>query len=182
LVASYGQLVEHNQAIPKWMRYRQPEWLQMLVDYPRLHQGWRMFTPEGPPQDFMLAVEAVTADGRLVDPLNEVASRYDLPRFDRIPVRLGFDQFFSNYSWYAALSDMRNYQPALVDWILAYPQRTQNPEDRIVRFQLVKLADISPAVGKTRATNTTRTVLFRYPLGSPTEPVDTARNPGPRSG
>jgi predicted DCC family thiol-disulfide oxidoreductase YuxK len=163
LAACYGQLAQHNQAIPRAMRYRQPEWLQMLVDYPRLHQGWRMFTPEGPPQEFMLAVEAVTEDGRLVDPFNEVASRYAGARFERIPERLGFDQFFSNYSEYYARNDLRAYQPALVQWILAYPQRTQNPGDEIVRFEVVKLSDISPAPEKLRATNLNRSVLFRYP-------------------
>ncbi|MFP8880424.1 MAG: DCC1-like thiol-disulfide oxidoreductase family protein [Myxococcota bacterium] len=163
MTASYGQLVQHNFAIPPAMRYRQPEWLQMLVDYPRLHQGWLMFTPEGPPQEFMLAVEAVTEAGRHVDPFNEVASRHSVARFERIPVRLGFDQFFSNYSQYYARSDLRAYQPALVRWILAYPQRTQNPDDRIVRFELIKIADISPAVGKRSATNLSRIVLLRYP-------------------
>ncbi len=176
LAASYGQLVQHNQAVPPAMRYRQPEWLQVLVDVPRFHQGWRMFTPEGPPQEFMLVVEAVTAEGREVDPLNEVASRYPKGRFDRIPARLGFDQFFSNYSLYAALSDLRGYQSALVEWIHAYPQRTQHPGDRIVRFELIKMADISPAPGKSRATNLTRSVLFRYPTP---EALDTAKTSEP---
>ena len=149
------------------MRYHQAEWLQTLVDYPRLHQGWRMFTPEGPPQEFMLVVEAVTEQGRLVDPFNEVASRHADARFERIPERLGFDQFFSNYSEYYARNDLRAYQPALVQWILAYPQRTQNPGDRIVGFELVKLSDISPAPEKLRATNLNRSVLFRYPMPVP---------------
>ncbi len=169
LAASYGQLVQHNFAIPHAMRYRQPDWLQMLVDYPRLNQGWRMFTPEGPPEEFMLAVEAVTEEGRPVDPLNEVASRHAVARFERIPVRLGFDQFFSNYSEYYARNDLLAYESALVQWILAYPQRTQNPSDRIVRFELVKMRDISPAAGKLSPTNLNRSVLFRYPTPDPPE-------------
>jgi hypothetical protein len=127
----------------------------------------------------MLAVEAVTEEGRLVDPFNEVASRHEAARFERIPVRLGFDQFFSNYSDYYARSDLRAYQSALVRWILAYPQRTQDTGDRIVRFELIKIADISPAVGKLNATNTSRTVLLRYPEPDAAEKT---RNVEPRSG
>lgn len=163
MAACWGQLVHDNFAIPRALRYRQPGWLQALVDIPRLVQGWRMFTPETPPQEFMLAVEAVTAEGREVDPLNELASRYDDARFDRIPPRLGYDPFFGTYSDAAARGDLAPYQPALVRWVLAYPERTGNPGDRIARFALVKLSDISPAPGRSRATNFRRQVLYRYP-------------------
>jgi predicted DCC family thiol-disulfide oxidoreductase YuxK len=163
MLACWGQLVHDNFAFPRALRYRQPGVLQALIDYPRLVQGWRMFTPEGPPQEFMLVVEAETAEGRKVDPFNEVASRHSEARFTRIPKRLGFDTLFGTYSEAAARGDLWRYQPALVRWVLAYPERTGDPDDRIVAFELVKLSDISPAPGRLKATNHRREVLLRYP-------------------
>lgn len=167
LVAAAGQLVHDNFAVPRELRYQQHAVLQALVDYLRLYQGWRMFTPDAPPEEFAIRVDAVTADGRTVDPYNEVASQVASGGWpqerDAIPRRLGQNPFFSSYSLQCARQDLGPYYPALVRWILAYPERTGNPDDRIQRFEVVKLTHISPAPGRSRPTNLRHKVLLRYP-------------------
>jgi hypothetical protein len=164
LVASVGELLNVNAAVPQWMRYQQPAALQLIIEYPRLIQGWRMFAPDAPLQDYMISVEAITAGGRLVDPYNEVASRYTKPPFTGIPPRLGNDQFFTTYSLLIPNGANRPYWPAFEQWILAYPQRTGDPRDRIVRFTAYLISDRSPPPGGgTQPFGTQRTAFITWP-------------------
>jgi Ca2+-binding RTX toxin-like protein len=96
LAAAIGEALSYNAAVPVWLHYPQPDALQAVIDYGRLIQSWRMFVPDAPYDDMMISVEARTADGRLVDPYNEVASRYKRGPFTSIPTRLGNDQFFTS--------------------------------------------------------------------------------------
>ena len=43
--------------------------------YPHIFEGWSLFSPEAPLSDETVCVDAVTRDGRHVDPYNEVGSR-----------------------------------------------------------------------------------------------------------
>jgi len=160
LLASIGEIVNVNASIPGWMRYRQPGPLHAIIEYGRLIQNWRMFAPDAPLEDHMVTVEAVTADGRLVDPYNEVASRVGDPPFARIPERLDNDQFFTTYSPMIASDGARPYWPPFEHWILTYHERTGNPHDRIVRFTAYLLSDRSPAPGAGHAPYDTRKVPF----------------------
>jgi hypothetical protein len=163
LVASAGPLLQHNWVVPRELRFRPPAPLAGLIDTARLWQGWRMFTPDAPPEEFIIAVEAVTIDGRRVDPFHEVASRPLPERLDAIPRRLGQDQFFATYSLLCARKDLGAFYPALTRWILRHPDRTGRAEDRIERFDVVRIHHISPAPGSVRPTQVEREVLLRYP-------------------
>jgi predicted DCC family thiol-disulfide oxidoreductase YuxK len=164
MAASVGEAVNVNAAVPVWLRYPQPAPLHAIIEYGRLLQSWRMFSPDAPPEDFMLTVEAVTRGGRLVDPYNEVASRYTKPPFTRIPVRLGNDQFFTTYSLLVPSGGARPYWTALEQWILAYPERTGDPRDAIVRFKAYLIADRTPAPGQGGEPYDVRKTMFiTYP-------------------
>ena len=77
-------------------------------------------------------VDAVTRDGRHVDPYNEVGSRVaDVP-VDRVPVRLGHDSFWCDYT--LRIPDAGVYHQAFLEWVLRYPERTGNPNDTIASF------------------------------------------------
>ena len=52
-----------------------PEWMVAAVMYPHIFEGWSLFSPEAPLSDETVVVDAVTRDGRHVDPYNEVGSR-----------------------------------------------------------------------------------------------------------
>ena len=87
-----------NAAVPPLLKFKQPTWISQLVAYPRLIQAWSMFASDAPVTDESVVVDAVTVDGRHVDPYSEAASRYRNPGHDEIPARLDNDSFFFNYS------------------------------------------------------------------------------------
>ena len=147
MAASFAE-VRSNFAEPRWMRYKQPEFFQTIIRYGRLYQYWRMFSPDPPTFERMITVEAVTADGRLVDPYNEVASLHSRPPFEEFPERLGYDQFFSNYAKRITFEKYTGYRPGLKRWILRYHLRTGNPRDRIVSFKAIELQAKNPKPGE----------------------------------
>ena len=150
-----------NQAVPKFLKFEEPLWIKRLVAYPRLIQAWSMFASDAPLTDETVVVEAVTTDGRRVDPYSEVASRYRDPGIDEIPSRLDNNSFFFNYS--VRIPDQAAYHQAFLEWILSYHKRTHRPEDRIVRFDAYKIENDSPPPGETRPRNLRRNVFLSYP-------------------
>ena len=57
-----------------------------------------MFASDAPMGDQTMVVDAVTVDGRHVDPYSEATSRYPNPGRAEIPDRLDNDSFVFNYS------------------------------------------------------------------------------------
>jgi predicted DCC family thiol-disulfide oxidoreductase YuxK len=150
-----------NAAVPKFLKHKQPSWIMQLVAYPRLIQAWSMFAADAPTTDESVVVDAVTVDGRHVDPYSEVASRYRNPGHDRIPPRLDNDSFFFNYS--SRIPFKPEYFMALQEWILRYPERTGRPEDAITKFDAWIVEDDSPPPGQTEERNRKSRIFLSYP-------------------
>ncbi len=150
-----------NQAVPKFLKFKQPSWIMQLVAYPRLIQAWSMFASDAPMSDESVAVDAVTIDGRHVDPYSEVASRYQNPGHDTIPPRLDNDSFFFNYS--SRIPFKPEYFTALQEWIQRYPERTGNPQDAIVKFDAYIVEDDSPAPGELVEHNRKSRIFLSWP-------------------
>jgi predicted DCC family thiol-disulfide oxidoreductase YuxK len=146
-----------NAAVPKFLKHEQPLWIKRLVAYPRFIQAWSMFASDAPTTDLNTVVDAVTVDGRHVDPYSEAAGRYPDPGRRQIPVRMDNDSLFFNYS--GRIPDNPAYHMAFQEWVLRYPERTGRPEDRIVRFDAYLVEDDSPPVGQLQPRNV-RTRLF----------------------
>jgi hypothetical protein len=165
--ACLGDLAISNPAWPERLRFPQPALFHAIIWYPRIRQYWIMFTPEPARRVMGLAVEARTAGGRLVDPYNEVASRYPaLPRAGDgrgIPVRLGQDQPFSDYTLRMPRDEHAWCRSAFVDWILAYPRRTGDPRDRIESFTVYVLATDMPPPGSSVQGRTRHWRVLSYP-------------------
>jgi hypothetical protein len=155
-----SQMMVENRALPSALRVRhQPLILRLLVEYPRFYEGWSMFAPDVSKHDSLLYVDALTADGRHVDPLNQAASRvYRLP-LDAIPEYLDQDDSWLDYT--AQIVGRDEYHGTLADFIRDYPRRTRNPADRIVSFEVWLLEDDSPPPGQTQPTNLTRRLIFK---------------------
>lgn len=166
MAATITEVSRANAAVPASLRLPQPRFLRSIIEYGRLFQGWRMFAPHAPPEDFNVSVEAWTMDGRMVDPYNEVASRQKKPPFTEIPARLGQDQFFTSYSLFIHEGPYRPYWGAFEQWILHYHERTGRPRDRIVRFVAYKLSDRSPPMGQTKPDNFRKKAFITYPPGA----------------
>jgi predicted DCC family thiol-disulfide oxidoreductase YuxK len=146
-----------NAAIPKLFKHEQPLWIKRLVAYPRFIQAWSMFSSDAPMTDLNMVVDAITIDGRRVDPYSEAVGRYPNPGRAEIPVRMDNDSLVFNYS--GRIPDNPAYHQALTEWILRYPERTGRPADQIVKFDCYLVEDDSPPVGQLNPRNV-RTRLF----------------------
>jgi hypothetical protein len=120
-----------------------------------------MFAPEAPMTDFNLMVDAVTVDGRHVDPYNEIANpKFPHPGFT-IPKSMGPSWLFYGYGNH--IPNRGAYHQALLEWVLRYPQRTGNPKDQITSFKLYIVEDDSPRLGQRNPTNLRWKVMISYP-------------------
>ena len=157
LITIVNEALFINQVVPKFLKFDEPGWVKRLVAYPRFIQAWSMFASDAPMSDESVVVEAITAEGRRVDPYSEVAGRIPYPGIDEIPSRLDNDSFFFNYS--VRIPDQGVYHQAFLEWILRYPIRTGHPGDRIVRFDAYKIENDSPPPGETSPRNVRKTGL-----------------------
>jgi hypothetical protein len=117
----------------------------------RFQQGWSMFSPDAPVTEVSVVVDAVTEDGRHIDPYNEAASRVADPTLRQVPVRPDMDVYWVDYTMRIAFRG--EYHNPLRDWIFQYHERTRRPEDRIVRFDAYHVEQDSPPPGETGPRN-----------------------------
>jgi len=151
-----------NPAIPKQLRFEhRPEWMVAAVMYPHIFEGWSLFAPDGPLTDETVYVDAVTRDGRHVDPYNEVMSRVAEIPIDRVPVRLGHDSFACDYT--LRIPDAGVYHGAFTEWVLRYPERTGNPSDAITKFDAYVVEQDSPKPDEVEPKNFRKRVFLHWP-------------------
>jgi hypothetical protein len=119
-----------------------------------------MFAPEAMRGDMALSVDAVTKDGRHVDPFNEFARPGRGPPVDSIPPRLGYDVYVNSY--FGRIAGSPPYHRALAEWILRFHERTGRREDEIVSFSVALLTDESPPPGEHEPRNLRRNVFLTH--------------------
>jgi hypothetical protein len=146
VVAATSQVLVENWIVPDFLRHQQPKWIEATVMTLRLNQGWRMFAANAPRDDLWLVVDAETVDGRHIDPVNEVASRYADPSLRSIPPRLGQNYYWCDYT--VRIKGFRRYHDGLRDWIFRRHERSGNPNDRIVSFRVYEISQLSPGPGE----------------------------------
>jgi hypothetical protein len=156
-----NQLLVENAAIRRHVRFIQPEPMVAAMTYLQLFQGWSMFAPDAPTGDMNVYVDAVTADGRHLDPFNAVASPAAPAPGPTIPDRLGQNSFFCDYL--SRLPGHGELYGAFTDWILRHPQRTGRPQDRIVSFEAFVVEHDSPPPGERQPRNLRTRSFHRYP-------------------
>ncbi len=113
---------------------RQPQWMQAAVSYLQLFQGRAMLAPDAPFTDMNVYVDAVTSDGRHMDPLNAE------------------DRFFRDYV--ARIARRTDYHQALTDWIL---------RQGFVSFEAFTVEDDSPPPGEREPRNVRVKRFLRHP-------------------
>ena len=158
-VALGSQLLVENKAISARYKVTQPKWMLQVVAYPRLFQGWAMFSADVPTGERMLYVDATMASGRHVDPYNEAASRVASLPLERIPVHMEQDEFWCDFT--NRVPDNDTYWPALREWVLAYPRRIGKPEDRVLSFEARLLEEEKAPPGEHGARNFRTKVVLR---------------------
>jgi hypothetical protein len=130
-----------------------------MVVYPRLFQGWSMFTPDAPTGERMLYIDALTFDGRHVDPFNQEGSRVSPLPLERIPGYMDQNEFWCDYT--NRIPDNSVNWPPLKEWIFKYHIRTGRPEDRIISYEARILESDSPPPGQTEVRNIRTRVMAR---------------------
>jgi hypothetical protein len=161
VIALGSQVLMENRAVPRWLKFGQAEWMRMVVEYPRLFQGWGMFSPNAPMDDTNIVVEATTMSGRKVDPLNERGSRLAPVPANGIVEFLDQDEYFCDYI--QRIAGQGAYHPALSEWIQRYHLRTGREEDKLVGFDVYSITDNSPKIGSTQPTDVKKTKMFSWP-------------------
>ncbi len=169
MIAITTEALNDNASVPKFMRVPQPAWCKAVIEYPRVLQGWRMFAPEPPRNDSMIVVEAQTADGRQVDPYNEVGSAHHYPTGKVVPPHMDQSQFFVMYSDRIPNVGYAAYRQAFQEWLLAYPDRTGRPRDCLLKYDVYYVTDQSPPLGSKEPTPIDRQRFMNYtaPWDSP---------------
>jgi hypothetical protein len=147
IVAIASEALNDNGAVPQALHVHQPAWAKAVIEYPRILQGWRMFSSEPSRVDSMIYVDAVTADGRHVDPYNAVASDQPFPAGGVVPRHMGQSQFFVMYSDRIPYDGFAAYRQAFSEWLQAYPDRTHHAEDCLLSYEVYLVTDQSPAFG-----------------------------------
>jgi hypothetical protein len=161
LYVSVAQAGRENPVVPKAAQAPLPAPCEAIVHYLQLYQGWHMFAPEGMRSDFLLVVDAVTKDGRHVDPWNEFVRPGTHPPLDAIPKHLGYNVYANSY--YGRIAETPAYQTAFSQWIFRYHERTGRLEDEIVSFTASILSDDSPPPGEREPRNPRRQVFLQVP-------------------
>ena len=157
MLVAGNELLAENPAARRFVRVGVPRPAQAAVSYLQLFEAWTMFAPDAPTTNMNVFVDAITADGRHVDPVSEEASpRYPFPG-PNIPDRLDQNAFFCDYL--PRIRQRADYHPAFADWILRYPERTGRSSDRIVSFEAFAVEQDRPPPGETNARDV-RTISF----------------------
>ncbi|HTU60195.1 MAG TPA: HTTM domain-containing protein, partial [Polyangiales bacterium] len=151
MVCALSQITVENEAVPDVLRPPQPAFMDAAISYLRLNQGWGMFAPDAPREDMTVVVDAVTVDGRHIDPYNMRASVIADPRMRELPDRLGQNYLYCDYT--ARIEDTGLFHESLREWILAHHRRTKRPQDKIISFAAYIVEDTSPKPGEATPTN-----------------------------
>ena len=161
IIVASNQLFDENAAAHGLIAHHNSPAMAAAVTYLDLFQGWSMFAPDAPMTDFNIVVDAVTVDGRHVDPFNEVANpRYPNPGLN-LPPAMGTSWLFYGYENH--LPSRPAYYQALREWIQRYPDRTGRPNDQVVSLKVLKVEDDSPPLGERAPKNLRSAVLFSFP-------------------
>lgn len=145
-------------SIKRRWKVPQPEVTRVLSHKMRFLQGWFMFSPNPVMDDGTIIVDAVTVDGRHVDPfwMKE-------PNFDLTNARsFGYNQIWSDYFNRMHLAGNRNYRDAMIEYMRRLPERTGNPNDRLVSGEVYWVKDMNPKWKTTKSFGYQRELLFSF--------------------
>jgi hypothetical protein len=174
-VCAVSQLLNENKSVPQVLKHKQPRLMEATIGYPRMYQGWGMFAPNPITDDGVLAIDAVTLDGRHVDPFTGQA-----PDLDLTDARgAGLNQIWQDYFNRIRLDRNKVFRQGLKEYLLRWHVETGRPEDELVAFDVYWVRDQCPPPGQDRpyknekiAILTYRKPGYRPPPGQPPLPPE----------
>jgi hypothetical protein len=116
-----------------------------------------MFSPRPPDDDGTLVVDALTVEGRHVDPFTDRPPYWDLSARS-----LGLDQCHADYFVRIALPAGTAYREAMKDYLYRLPERTGRPGDAIVSGDVYWVQEKNPPWNETAGYGYERAKLFSF--------------------
>jgi hypothetical protein len=173
--AAVLQAVIENKSIPAWAKPPMPKVMEAMIGYPRIYQGWGMFSPNPIRDDGTIVVDARTVDGRSIDPFTGKEPALDLTISDG----LGLGQIQQDYFNRIRLDGNTRYRQGLSEYLRAWHHHTGRPEDELVSFdvywvrdQCPKLDEKKPYQNELYAILTWRRPGYKPPPGLPPLPPE----------
>jgi predicted DCC family thiol-disulfide oxidoreductase YuxK len=135
-----------NPWATKRIHVKRPEWMQTIVEIPRIFQGWGMFAPEPPYDDGHLVVDGRTEDGRKLDPFTgrePVLDPYSATGW-------GDDQLWCDYTNHLRWPANAPNRVHLRDYLEHWHEYVDRPKDKLASFDVWWVQTKSPQPGQIR--------------------------------
>ena len=158
LVAAVNQAMTELWVVNRRIKVPQPEPLRALAHKLRFLQGWFMFSPNPVMDDGTLVVDAITIDGRHIDPFTGKEPDWDLINSKS----LRYNQIWCDYYNRMHLSQNSPYRDAMKDYMYRLPERTGRPEDAIVSGDVYWIQDMNPKWRDTKSFDFKKNKLFSF--------------------
>lgn len=157
-ICSVLQAIAENKAIPTWAKPTLPKVMSATLVYPRMFQGWGMFAPNPITDDGSVSIDAITLDGRHVDPFTGKE-----PDLDISDARgLGLPQIRQDYFNRIRLDRNKVFRQGLLDYLRGWHKETGRPEDELVAFDVYWVRAMCPPPGQKRSYNNEKIALLTY--------------------
>jgi hypothetical protein len=138
LVLGVSQALIENRVVPPWAKPKRPEWMNALVVYPRLFQGWSMFAPDPPREDGWMIVDGRTADGSKLDPTTGKEPNFSMD----LPGGPDFSPQWGAFHMRIHEGRFRAYYNGVRDYILRTHELNERPHERMIAFDAWYLSRI----------------------------------------
>ncbi len=151
--------------INRRIKVPQPEALRVLAHKARFLQGWFMFSPNPVMDDGTVVVDAVTIDGRHVDPFSIHVQPFKLrePNFDLLHAKsLWLNQSWGDYFNRIHLPGNTAYRDSMKEYMFKLPERTGNPNDAIVSGEVFWVTDQNPRWNEKESYKLEKNKLFSF--------------------
>jgi predicted DCC family thiol-disulfide oxidoreductase YuxK len=155
------------------------EWTLPLTQYPRFFQGWSMFAPVPPTDDGVVVIDAVTVDGRHIDPLRKGAPvSFDLPDEKH---GLLMTQFWYEFHDRIRREPNAKYRDYFRDWLVSWHRIEHRPaNDQIVSFEGFWVSrNTQPPGSLQRLPTISKLSIMTWKLGNPETPPPTPSTKAP---
>ena len=155
---AFFQMMNENKCFPPQLHPRMPPYMAAATGYPRMFQGWGMFAANPITDDGSMVVDAITIDGRHIDPFTGKE-----PLRDLLHARgLGLGQIRQDYWNRLRLERNKVYRPGLKDYLNRWHEVTGRPEDELVSFDVYWLRDQCPKPGEYEPYRPEKIALITY--------------------
>jgi predicted DCC family thiol-disulfide oxidoreductase YuxK len=134
-VVCVSQVLVENAGPRRIFHINQPQWMSDFIWYPRIAQGWGMFAPDAPVDDGNIVIDALTTDGRHIDPITRTTPIMDdvAPPGGKYPMQPQWCDYFNRIR----LPGNAVYRAQFRDYLLRlWTMERRPPEDRIVSMDV----------------------------------------------